>query len=86
MTINESDVEAAALSWFSDLGYPVANGLHIAPGEPAAERAAFGDVTFVGRLADAIRRLNPHIPADAHVEHLTAARAVARTQCSDQPD
>jgi type I restriction enzyme, R subunit len=70
MTLNESTVEDAALSWFSDLGYAVANGLHIAPGEPAAERASFGDVILVARLADAIRRLNPHIPADARDEAL----------------
>ena len=76
MTFNESTVEDAALSWFSDLGYTVANGMHIAPGEPAAERDSFGDVVLVGRLRDAIRRLNPHIPADARDEALRKLRRV----------
>ncbi|HMP76892.1 MAG TPA: hypothetical protein PKE12_11425 [Kiritimatiellia bacterium] len=35
--INESIVEDAALAWFSELGYTVEHGPHIAPGEPAAE-------------------------------------------------
>ena len=65
MTLNESTVEDAALSWFTDLGYAVANGMHIAPGEPASERDSFGDVVLVVRLRNAIRRLNPHMPADA---------------------
>ncbi len=70
MTLNESDVEAAALSWFSDLGYDVANGMHLAPGEPASERDSFSDVVLVGRLRDAIRRLNPQMPAEARDEAL----------------
>ena len=35
---NESTVEKAALSWFGELGYTVAHGPAIAPGEPEAER------------------------------------------------
>ena len=56
---NESTVEEAALSWFEELGYAVAHGPDIAPGEPEAERESFGDVVLVGRLRDAIDRLNP---------------------------
>ena len=70
MTLNESTVEDAALSWFADLGYSVANGMHLAPGEPAAERDSFGAVILVARLRDAIRRLNPQIPSDARGEAL----------------
>jgi type I restriction enzyme R subunit len=62
MSLNESIVEDAALEWFGDLGYAVGHGPHLAPGEPAAERDSFGDVVLVGRLRDAIRRLNPAIP------------------------
>lgn len=68
--LNESIVEEAALSWFAELGYTVAHGPHLAPGEPAAERDSFGDVVLVGRLRDAIGRLNPTIPADAREEAL----------------
>lgn len=70
MSLNESIVEDAALSWFTDLGYTVAHGPHLAPGEPAAERDSFGDVVLVGRLRDAIARLNPAIPTDAREEAL----------------
>jgi type I restriction enzyme R subunit len=64
-TLNESHVEEAALTWFEELGYSVGHGPHMAPGELAAERNSFGDVVLVGRLRDAITRLNPTIPAEA---------------------
>lgn len=64
----ESEVEAAALDWFSGLGWAVANGLEIAPGEPAAERMGFEEVTLNTRLRAAIARLNPTIPGDAQDE------------------
>jgi type I restriction enzyme R subunit len=54
--LNESTVEAAALEWFEALGYGVAFGPELAPGEPKAERKSFGDVVLVERLRDAIRR------------------------------
>jgi type I restriction enzyme R subunit len=62
MSLNESIVEDAALEWFGELGYAVGHGPHLAPGEPAAERASFGELVPVGRLPEAIRRLNPAIP------------------------
>src|SRR5216110_2665987 len=70
MQLNESVVEEAALSWFRELGYTVANAPHLAPGEIAAERSSFADVVFIGRLRDAIARLNPAIPTDAREEAL----------------
>ena len=63
--LNESIVEDAALEWFGELGYAVGHGPHLAPGEPAAERQSFGEVVLVGRLREAIRRLNPAIPSRA---------------------
>jgi type I restriction enzyme R subunit len=70
MTVNESLVEDAALMWFADLGYAVGHGPHLAPGEPAAERASFGDVVLVGRLREALHRLNEGIPEEAREEAL----------------
>ena len=67
---NESIVEDAALEWFGELGYAVGHGPHLAPGEPAAERDSFGEVVLVGRLREAIRRLNPAIPEEAREEAL----------------
>ena len=77
MSLNESIVEDAALEWFGELGYAVghlpaprsatrqAGGPHLAPGEPAAERESFSEVVLVGRMREAIRRLNPAIPEEA---------------------
>ena len=70
MSLHESDVEAAALDWFGELGYAVAHGPRLAPGEAAAERESFGEVVLVGRLSEAIRRLNPAIPDEARQEAL----------------
>jgi type I site-specific restriction-modification system R (restriction) subunit len=70
MSLNESIVEDAALEWFGELGYAVGHGPQLAPGEPAAERESFGEVVLVGRLREAIRRLNPAIPEEAREEAL----------------
>jgi len=75
MSLNESHVEEAALEWFGELGYAVGHGPKIAPGEQAGgtltpalsqgERESYSDVVLVGRLREAIRRLNPAIPEEA---------------------
>jgi type I restriction enzyme R subunit len=70
MALNESVVEDAALTWFGELGYAIGHGPHIAPGELAAERGSFAEVVLVGRLRDAIERLNPAIPGEAREEAL----------------
>ncbi|MEY2878610.1 MAG: Type restriction enzyme protein [Verrucomicrobiota bacterium] len=70
MSLNEATVEDAALEWFGELGYAVAHGPQLAPGEPAAERASFGEVVLVGRLRAAITRLNLGIPDEAREEAL----------------
>ena len=66
--LNESTLEETALSWFADLGYEVAHGQDIAPGEPAAERDSYDQVVLVGRLRDAVERLNRTIPVEARDE------------------
>ncbi|MFT5028640.1 MAG: type I restriction enzyme R subunit [Candidatus Binatia bacterium] len=66
----ENDVELAALGWFQGVGYAIGHGPHIAPGEPSAERRSFGEVALVGRLREAIGRLNPAIPEVAREEAL----------------
>jgi type I restriction enzyme R subunit len=77
MSLNESVVEDAALTWFGDLGYTVGHGPHLAPGEPASERNSFGEVVLVGRLRDAIRRLNPAIPEEAREDAIRKVLRVA---------
>ncbi len=77
MSLKESIVEDAALTWFGELGYAVGHGPQLAPGEPAAERDSFGEVVLVGRLREAIRRLNPAIPEEAREEALRKVLRVA---------
>jgi type I restriction enzyme R subunit len=75
MSVNESIVEDAALTWFDELGYKVGHGPHIAPGELLAEREGLSEVVLLRRLREAIDRLNPDVPADAREE---AMRKVLR--------
>ena len=64
-TITEVDVESAALSWLSALGWQVAHGPAIAPDTPTAERAEYGQVVLERRLRDVVAALNPALPVDA---------------------
>ena len=50
MTFTESLVEDATLGWLGGIGWSIAHGLEIAPGEPVAEGAGFAPVVFEGRL------------------------------------
>jgi type I restriction enzyme R subunit len=77
MHVAESTVEDATLAWFGELRYQIAHGPEIAPGEQIAERDGFGDVVLVGRLRDAIRRLNPTVPEDAREDALRKVLRVA---------
>lgn len=60
----ESHVEEAALSWLEGLGYEVLNGPDISPEGSSPERASYGDVILAGRFREALKRLNPHLPAE----------------------
>ena len=61
----ESVVEDAALGWIKSLGYSIAHGPEIAPGEPGAERGNYSEVILDERLRKALARLNPALPAEA---------------------
>lgn len=54
-TFTESVVEEAAIAWLEVLGYSIAHGPEIAPGELAAERKEFKQVVLEQRLQDALR-------------------------------
>jgi type I restriction enzyme R subunit len=87
MTLNEAIVEVAALGWFQELGYAVLPGPQLAPGEPTAERQSFSDVLLLGRLRQAIGRLNPTIPKEAREEALRkllrlGTPSITQTNCS----
>jgi hypothetical protein len=61
----ESVVERAALTWLESIDWRVAHGSDVAPDTPAAERRDYSEVVLPRRLRDALRRLNPELPAEA---------------------
>jgi type I restriction enzyme R subunit len=61
----ESVVEEAALEWLAGLGWTIAHGPDIAPGELTAERRDYGQVVLEDRLRQALVRLNKALPAEA---------------------
>ncbi|KAF0233293.1 MAG: type I site-specific deoxyribonuclease HsdR family [Desulfovibrionaceae bacterium] len=63
--VTESVIEQAALAWLESTGWNIANGVDIAPGEPAAERESYTQVILERRLRQALDRLNPKLPLDA---------------------
>jgi type I restriction enzyme R subunit len=63
--LTESIVEDAALTWLAGIGYSIAHGPEIAPGEPGAERDNFAEPFLPERLREALERLNPTVPAEA---------------------
>jgi len=62
MTFTESDIEQAAIGWFTTLGYMYLNGHEIEPDAPKAERESFEQVLLPARLQAALARLNPGCP------------------------
>lgn len=77
MSLTESIVEDAALTWFGELGYAVGHGPQMAPGEPAAERDSFGEVVLVARLRQGLRRVNDSLPDEAIEEAIRQVLRVA---------
>ena len=66
----ESDLEKAVLEWLEELGYSIAFGPDIAPDGELPERLSYKDIVLVGRLREAIARINPKVPQDARDEAL----------------
>ena len=75
----ELDLERVVIDWFQELGYGSVSGPAIAPDEPGSERASFSDVLLMGRLHDAITRINPTILNEACEE---AIRKVTHSDLS----
>ena len=80
---NESVVEDAALEWFASLGYAVAHGPTIAPGELASERENFSMVILEARLRAALERINPSAAAPAIEEALRKLTRISSPQLLD---
>lgn len=63
--LTESVVEEAALAWLEAIGWQIAHGPEIAPGELRAERTDYSQVILEHRLRNALARINPLLPTEA---------------------
>ncbi len=68
--MTEDQLEQETLGWLSELGYAVHSGYDIAHDGPNPQRASYREVLLVGRLRDAIARLNPQVPTVAREDAL----------------
>ncbi len=68
--MTEDQLEQEALGWLHDVGYLHCYGLDIAPDGPVPERSNYSQVLLVGRLREAITRLNPLVPLVAREDAL----------------
>lgn len=68
--LSEAAIEAMLLEQLEGLGYARLSDTVIGPDGSAPERAAYSDVLLVGRLEQAIDRLNPDIPPEARHDAL----------------
>ncbi|MBX3310434.1 MAG: type I restriction endonuclease subunit R [Cryobacterium sp.] len=76
MGVAESEFESWVLEMLAEQGWHTAHGPDIAPGMPDAERSDYREAVLVGRLREAIYRLNPSRPDEAVEEAVkTALRA-----------
>lgn len=70
-SITEDHLEQATLEWLAALGWKIGHGPDVSPPDaktPGTERDSYREVALKHRLRDAIRRLNPHLPAGAQDE------------------
>jgi type I restriction enzyme R subunit len=69
--MTEDQLENDTLSWLAELGYVHRHGADIAPDCATPERSDYRQVLLRGRLAHAIHKLNPGVPASARDDALT---------------
>jgi type I restriction enzyme R subunit len=68
--MTEDQLEQETLGWLTEAGYSHRYGLDIAPDGSAPERSNYSQVLLVGRLREAIERLNPFVPPVARIDAL----------------
>ncbi len=73
MKFDEGAVERAMVEMLKELGWSHVHGTVIAPDGSRPERPSYADTVLVGRLRDAIKRLNPLLPAEAQDAAFRAA-------------
>ncbi len=70
MKMTEDQLEQETLGWLADTGYIHHSGQDLAPDAPTPERTNYSQVLLLGRLREAIQRLNPLVPLAAREDAL----------------
>jgi type I restriction enzyme R subunit len=65
VALNEDSYELQVLEWLRGVGWEWVRGPEIAHDGLMPERSSYKDVVLVGRLEDALSRINPGMPKDA---------------------
>ncbi|ACE84830.1 type I restriction endonuclease subunit R [Cellvibrio japonicus] len=78
--LNESAIEAFAITLLEQQGYTAIHGLDIAPDGDTPERSDYAQVLLTERLDKAIRRINPRLSEDVLLQ---ARKDVERVQSQD---
>lgn len=68
--MTEDQLEQETIGWLTETGYSHRYGLDIAPDGPTPERSSYSQVLLVGRLREAINRLNSSVPSAAREDAL----------------
>lgn len=76
--LSEAAVEQVVLDHLASLGYAISSDSEIGPDGKAPEREAYSDVVLGKRLASAIEKLNPAIPAEARGDALRKVLATEK--------
>ncbi|WKZ62399.1 MAG: type I restriction endonuclease subunit R [Saprospiraceae bacterium] len=75
--INENTIETFAIEQLQSLGYSYIYAPDIAPDAEHAERDNFEQVLLLNRLQNAVKRINPDIPADTQAEAIKEIQRIA---------
>jgi type I restriction enzyme R subunit len=77
--LGEDVVEQACLDLLGSVGFSTAYGPDLGPGGDRQERSSWDEVILIGRLRDAVTRINPELPA-ASVDAVVATVLRAESQ------
>ena len=75
--ITENTIETFAIDLLNKLGYAYIYAPDIAPDGENPERENYGEVLLLNRLQDAVKKINPTIPATAQAEAIKEIQRIA---------
>ncbi len=75
--ITENSIESFAIELLEQLGFGYLYGPKIAPDGEWPERESYEQVLLIPRLRNAVKRINPAIPADAQAEAIKEIQRIA---------